>query len=154
MPKIGKPVEVHATFRFTVTIGNLDQAAFTECTLPSLQVETIDINEGGLESIVHRLPVRVKASTVTLRRGIVKSSELWAWYDQVRRGDISKALREVTITMFGLSHGSASSSIIPISTWVFHRAYPIKWVGPQLKAGDQAIALEEIEIAHHGFEVK
>jgi phage tail-like protein len=154
MPRTGEPIEVHSSFRFLVKIDDIDQAAFTECDLPSLQVETLDVTEGGLSGYVHRLPVRVKAGTVTLRRGITKGSALVKWYEMVLNGQIDKAMKTVSITMLGLKVSGGSSSVSTISTWTFNRAYPVKWVGPRLKSGDQAIAVEEIEIAHSGVEVE
>ncbi len=146
MPQVGKPIEIHATFRFTVKIDGIDSAAFTECTLPSLQVETQDLTEGGQNEFVHKLPVRVKAGPVKLRHGITKDKELLNWYMQVLRGDMKKAMRTVSVVMY-------DSKLKPVATWTFNRAYPIKWSGPALKASDQAIAIEELEIAHNGFEV-
>jgi|FLYN01.1.fsa_nt_gi phage tail-like protein len=147
MPKAGDQAEIHANFRFTVSIDGMVYAAFTECTLPSLQVETQDINEGGMNQYVHKLPVRVKPGSVTLRRGITKNDELLKWYLQVLQGKIKDATRTVTVVMY-------DSMLKPIATWTFQRAYPIKWGGPTLKSGDQALAIEELEIAHHGFEVE
>jgi len=147
MPRVGSQAEIHASFRFTVSIDGIVYAAFTECTLPSLQVETQDINEGGRHEYVHRLPVRVKAGSVTLRRGITKNDEMWKWYKQVLEGKIKDATRTVTIIMY-------DSTLRPVSTWTFKGAYPVKWGGPTLKSGDQALAIEELEIAHHGFEME
>jgi phage tail-like protein len=33
------------------------------------------------------------------------------------------------------------------------RAFPVKWVGPELKASDNAAAIETLEIAHEGIDV-
>jgi phage tail-like protein len=147
MPRTGDPVEIHAAFRFTVTVDGISQAAFTECNLPSLQVETQSLNEGGQNTYVHTLPVRVKAGNVTLKHGITKNRSLLEWYLQVLRGDIKKAMRTVTIVTYDVRRK-------PVATWTFHNAYPVKWGGPQLRTGDQALAIEELEFAHHGFEVK
>ncbi len=35
--------------------------------------------------------------------------------------------------------------------WTFRDAYPVKWSGPSFKAGDNAIAIESIELAHNGL---
>ncbi|MFN8375294.1 MAG: phage tail protein [Anaerolineae bacterium] len=147
MPRTGQPVEIHATFRFTVSVGGIDQAAFTECNLPSLQVETQSLNEGGQNTYAHTLPIRVKAGNVTLKHGITKNAELLKWYLQVLQGDMENAMRTVTVIMYDVKHK-------PIATWTFHRAYPVKWGGPQLKTADQSLAIEELEFAHHGFEVE
>jgi phage tail-like protein len=146
MPRVGQPIEFHATFRFKVLVDGINLAAFIECNLPSLQVETEDIKEGGQNTYTHRLPVRVNAGTVTLKQGITRNDQLLNWYLQVLRGDIESATRTVSVIIL-------DSIKIPIATWTFYDAYPIKWGGLMLKSSDQAVAIEELELAHHGFEV-
>ncbi|MEQ8677310.1 MAG: phage tail protein [Aggregatilineales bacterium] len=147
MPRTGAPIEIHPSFRFAVKIDNINYAAFTECTLPNLQVETQDIKEGGQNEYVHKLPVRVNVGTITLRHGITKDFELLNWYIQVLQGEIEKATRTVEVVMYG-------TDLKPLSTWMFERAYPVKWSGPTLKTADQALAIEVLELAHHGFVIK
>ncbi len=147
MPPVGKPIEIHAGFRFVVQVDNINTAAFTECTLPRLQVETEDIKEGGLNAYIHRLPVRVNAGTVTLKHGVTKSDELLNWYLQVLQGQIKNATRNVTLIIFD------STRKVQIAQWAFNQAYPIRWGGPTLRTGDSAVAIEELELAHRGFTV-
>lgn len=143
---VGDPIEFHGSFRFTVKVDNIAAAAFTEFVMPSLQVETEEIKEGGLNAYSHKLPVRVNVGSATLRHGITKDLRLLNWYLQVLRGDIKNARRQVTVTMYDEGH-------LPMLTWGFHEAYPIKWGGPTLKADNTGVAIEEIEFVHHGFEV-
>lgn len=144
MPQTGARPELHPAFRFTVKIDGISYAAFTECTLPNLQVETKDVIEGGQNEYVHKLPLRVKAGSVKLRHGITRDAELLAWYLQVLNGDIASAMRTVEVVMY-------SATLEQIGNFTFLRSYPIKWTGPTLKTGEQAIAIEELELAHHGF---
>jgi phage tail-like protein len=146
MPRTGNPIEFHTTFRFKVLVDGINLAAFVECNLPSLQVETEDIKEGGQNAYTHRLPVRVNAGTVSLKQGITRNDQLLNWYLQVLRGDIESATRTVSVIIL-------DSMKVPIATWTFYEAYPIKWGGLMLKSSDQAVAIEELELAHHGFEV-
>ena len=52
------------TFHFYV--DGIDEAVFTEVSGLQVEVEVTDYEEGGLNSHVHRLPGRVKVSTVLL----------------------------------------------------------------------------------------
>ena len=38
-----------------------------------------------------------------------------------------------------------------LRAWNFDGAFPIKWHGPSFAAGSTDMAVEELEIAHHGF---
>lgn len=147
MPPLGKPPELHPGFRFVVRVDNVNTAAFTECTLPKLQVETLDIKEGGQNEYIHRLPVRVNAGTVTLKHGVTKSDELLKWYLDVLKGKIKDATRDVTVTIYDVTLK------IVVAKWSFKNAYPIRYGAPALRAGDDAIAIEELELAHQGFTV-
>jgi phage tail-like protein len=146
MPITGAELEFHTSFRFMVSIEGLNVAAFTECTLPNLQVETEEIKEGGQNTYTHKLPVRINAGTITLRSGLTRNDALLKWYLQVLKGDMKNATRTVTVVIFD-SLGKR------VATWTFHGAYPVKWSGPALKTSDSVVAIEEIEFAHHGFEV-
>jgi phage tail-like protein len=140
------PFEFHSTFRFEVYVEDILSATFTECTLPTLQVETLDIKEGGQNEYIHRLPVRVNAGTVKLRHGFTSGNVLLSWYLQVLTGDISSAIRQVSVVLNDVTGEQ-------VALWNFRDAYPIKWSGPTLKADSHDVAIEELELAHHGFVV-
>jgi len=137
--------EYNYSFRFSVTIDNIFNIIFTEFRLPSLQVDTDPIKEGGQNAYTHMLPTRVNAGTISLKHGLTSDLALLNWYGQVMRGEMSTAYRVVTVKMIDTAR-------IPIITWTFREAYPTKWSGPTFKAGSSEIAIEEIELVYHGFE--
>ncbi len=137
--------ESHVNFRFDVIVEGVIVAAFTECTLPTLQVETMDIKEGGQNTYTHKLPVRVNAGSITLKHGLSRRTELLSWYLQVLEGDIEEATRQVTVVMYDVMH-------IPLAIWNFRNAYPVKWTGPTLKSDGSEIAIESLELTYHSFE--
>jgi phage tail-like protein len=69
------------------------------------------------------------------------------WYLQVLKGDLENAYKDVTVVMYDTGR-------IPVMTWTFRRACPVKWSGPTLKSDDNSVAVEEIEFVHHGFDVE
>lgn len=137
----------HSSFRFSVAVDGINYAAFTEFTLPSLQVETQDIKEGGQNSFAHKLPIRVTAGTATLKHGIATDFTLLNWYMDVLKGDIAAATRQVTVVMY-------NELTVPMMTWAFRKAYPVKWGGPSFKSDSNGVAIEEIEFVHHGFDIE
>jgi phage tail-like protein len=38
-----------------------------------------------------------------------------------------------------------------IAAWTLEDVFPAKWTGPTLDVGANAVALEILELAHHGF---
>jgi len=142
----GQRVEVYDAFRFVVDIQE-GEMFFTECTLPTLEVDVIEQKEGGYNTGVHLLPGPVKAGRLTLKRGITKSSALLVWYAQVASGEVKAATRNVTLTML-------SSQGQPVMRMDLIRAYPVKWSGPSFKAGDSTIAIETLELAFAEVQVQ
>lgn len=134
------------SFRFAVAVDGINFAAFTEFTLPTLTVKTDDITEGGLNTHIHYLPVRVTVGSATLKHGVASDFSLLNWYMQVLNGDIAAATRQITVTMF-------DGARVPLMTWTFREAYPVKWSGPSLKTDGNSVGIEEIEFVHHGFDI-
>lgn len=140
------PQEWFQSFLFVVAVDNIKYGAFSEIVLPSLTVKTEDVHEGGQNSFLHKLPVNVDVGTFTLKRGITRDLYFLRWYMQIINGNVRDATRTVTV----VTHDTLN---IPVAIYTFADAYPIKWRGPSLKASESAIAVEEIEFVHHGFEV-
>lgn len=132
----------HPTFRFAVQVDQFEMAIFDECSLPSLEVDVLEQQEGGFNSGVHLLPGRVKAGRLTLKRGVFKSSEMLKWYqavlDKSKRAEAVK--RTVTVKMLDIEGQ-------PVMTLNFERTFPVKWTGPTFKADDNTIAVESLELA-------
>jgi phage tail-like protein len=134
-------------FRFMVIVEGIFNLVFTEFRLPSLQVDLEKIQEGGQNTYTHQLPTRVNVGTVTLRHGLTRDMSLLNWYMDVLNGDLEKAYRQVTVIL-------VDSTSIPIVVWNFRNAYPVKWSGPTLKSDSSELAIEEIELVYHGFELE
>lgn len=137
-------VQPEATFRFRVKVDGLYFAAFTEFQMPDLQMETQDLKEGGQNTFIHKLPVRMKVGPAILRQGITVDLALMQWYMMVVNGDIQNAIKPVTVDLMN-TKGE------PWITFHFADAYPIKWKGPKLNTADNSVAVEELHFVHHGF---
>ena len=138
----GKRVDPLTTRKFFVEIGNIVRAEFSEVSGLNAEVEVLSYEEGGKNGFVHKLPGRVKFPNVTLKRGTTDSLELWDWFVQAVNGKIER--RDVGILLYN-QEGQAERE------WTLERAYPVKWTGPDFKAGDNAIAIETLELAHEGL---
>lgn len=131
-----------ANCRFYVRVGNETEAVFTEVS--GLQVETTiqEYEEGGNNAFVHKLPVRTKVSNLTLKRGIAKGNAFYKWYESIVAGRIER--KNLSLVIFAASGEE-------IAQWDFDGAFPIKWIGPQLTAEGNAVAIETLELAHSGI---
>lgn len=125
-------------FRFIVSVDGEAIGAFTECALPTVEWETEEVKEGGLNTYVHQLPGRRKASKITLKNGVGLAQDLVNWYIDSLTEEFSR--KQVSISLMNIKRET-------MMTWDIENAYPTKWTGPQLKAEDNTIAIQELELA-------
>jgi phage tail-like protein len=132
-----------AAFRFKIEIdGLIKDAGFSECSGLSAETEVEDVREGGLNEYLHRLPKGSKYGNLTLKHGLTTSESLWNWHSDVVRGKIQR--RRITVMLMDREGAEERR-------WCVEQAYPVKWMGPDLKADGSAVAIESLEFAHYGF---
>ena len=157
-----RPDDPLPAFRFVLELGALQIAGFQECTGLQLETKTFDYAEGGRNSAMLKFPERGTVSNITLKRGMVAgptSDTLYKWQRDVMTGafdprdnphrrpadasdDIANRLAIVLQNELG----------IEVKRWRLVRAFPVKWSGPDLKAGASAVAIETLVIACEGLE--
>ena len=109
-----------------------------------LQVEweIHEYKEGGVNDYVHRLPIRAKYQNVKLTRPLTaETSKVAEW--------ISKVSTTGQRTQARISVKDAAGT--EIAAWTLDEVFPAKWTGPTLDVGQNQVAVEILEIAHHGF---
>lgn len=131
-------------YRFYVEIDGHAQAVFTEVS--GLQVETVvmDYEEGGNNGFVHRRPGRTKVSNLTLKHGMTGSHDFFSWYMDFLGGQIKPL--NISVVMYNTKGDE-------MVRWDFLKAFPVKWVGPQLAADSKNSAIETLELAHQGVQI-
>ena len=139
-----------ATFLFEV--DGVEIGRFMEVSGLEVSIETEDVQEGGQNSFVHKLPGRMTWPNITLKRGVTQTDSLLKWMNDssgekfAAKGD-KLARSTAAITLLG--PGSQR-----LRAWEFDGAFPVKWTGPSFSASSTDVAMEEIEITHHGFRAK
>lgn len=117
--------------------------AFQQVTGLSAELEVLAYPEGGVNDFVHQLPLRHSWGRITLRRGVVRDPGLWSWYEAGLTQSLG-ARRDGVITVL-TPMGTAAVA------WSFKAGLAAKWTGPDLDAGQDAVGVESIEIAHQGL---
>ena len=136
--------ETPTSCRFYVQIEGVAQAVFTEVSGLGMEMVVEDVEEGGNNNFVHRLPGRCKIGNLTLKRGMTKSNEFLLWGRDMSQGKINP--KNVSVILYNVDGTE-------FMRWEFKNAFPVKWTGPQLKADDRGSAIETLELAHDGFDV-
>jgi len=103
-------------------------------------------NGNDPENQVRKIPNISKVSDVTLKRGIIKSQDLWDWINLTRREGWT-AQRNVTITMMDEANQNT------VMRWTLQNSVPIKYTGPSLNAkGGSDVAMEELVLSAEGIQ--
>jgi phage tail-like protein len=133
----------YLAFNYLVEIEGVKRAAFSEVTGLQAEVEVKDYREGGLNDHMHRLPGPIRyPSNLILKYGLTDDDTLWNWYLQVTQGKIVRKNASIVLL---------DSAREEKRRWNFAQAYPVRWSGPQLRAGTAEVAVETIELVHNGL---
>lgn len=133
---------------FTVTVdrekkeGRRDLGTFSTCEGLSFEVDVLQREEGGNNDFVHQLPGRVKYQNIKLTRPLNRHS-----------GEVAKWLASMThpIKRCEVAIEARSAGGDVVARWALHGVIPVKWNGPSLGSEGPKVAMETLELAHHGF---
>jgi phage tail-like protein len=143
VPKAGDRNDPIPAFRFTVRFDDLPPGGFSDCSGLQVETEVQDFREGGLNTHTWKFVTRAKQSNLMLKRGIV-NKVLWDWYQDMINGKMK--FRNGTI----LVHDPSGAK--NVLEFQIIQAFPVKWVGPELNAAQNNLAVEAVEFAHQGLE--
>ena len=98
------------------------------------------------EPHVRKIPGSHKVGDVTLKRGVVDSSDLWDWITDTRTNGVD-AQRDVIITL-------RDEAANPVQKYTLRNVVPMKYTGPTLAGkGGGEVAMEELVLSAEGFEI-
>lgn len=132
----------YAVFKFVVEIQGLQVGGFSEVSGLQSETEVEEYREGGNNLHFHKLAKATKYGNLILKRGLVDSPALWNWRQEVISGVINR--KQVTVILQDRLGQEKWR-------WVFEEAYPVKWSSTDLNATGNTIAVESVELAHHGY---
>ena len=88
-----------------------------------------------------------KVTDVTLKRGVIGSTELYAWLNDVRNGTPNH-YKTVTIKLM------AEDRETEVVRWKLTNARPMKYTGPSLNGKGTDLAIEELVLASERIDVE
>jgi phage tail-like protein len=121
-------------------------AAFSECDGLEMTLEAKTIKEGGNNARLHRLAGPVNYGTLTLRRGMTPSFDLWQWFSRVC---VDPSVRADGHVVLLAQDGSTERA-----RFFLQRCLPIKLKGPALNAREGAVAIEELQLVYDSLSLE
>ncbi|MFZ5475681.1 MAG: phage tail protein [Myxococcota bacterium] len=141
-PRVADP---EGNFIFTLEISGIEVAQFKECSGLKSTTDVFELQEGGVNHTVHKLPGQTRWDNIVLRAGVTSDTSLMAWRDEILQDDFGNR-RNGSIVMKTLQ-------MEEVRRYNFVNAWPVAWEGPSFDAGGADLAVEMLEIAHHGVYV-
>jgi hypothetical protein len=86
------------------------------------------------------------ASHLILKRGVCGALDLYTWWDQTRNGQVSPQ-RKITVQLLG------SDLQTVVLTWTFHQVRPVALSYSPLRAQENEVVIETLELAFDRFEL-
>ncbi len=121
----------HGSYYFELQIGSLSLAQFTEASGLKTSTTVFEIEEGGVNHMVHKLPGQSRYENIILKFGVTGSVELLEWRNMFMKDNSGEE----------------------VMRWEFVDAWPVSYEGPSFNSGSSDIAIETFELAHHGLKV-
>lgn len=120
---------------------------FSDVSGLTTEIHISEYRDGNeTESAVRKMPGSYKVGDITLKRGVVDSSDLWDWITQTRTTGLL-AQRDVVITL-------RDEAANPVQQWKLRNAVPMKYTGPALAGkGGGEVAMEELVLSAEGYEI-
>ena len=127
---------------FSVTIGNNELGTFSSCEGLGVEVVLEQREEGGFNGHVWQLPTRLKYTNIKLSRPLGQDTKkVVEWFASMTTG-----VKRRTATIVARNAKNEA-----VATWNLSGVVPVRWTGPSLNVDSPKVAMETIEIAHHGF---
>jgi phage tail-like protein len=132
-------------FQFSIQVGTIT-GYFTEISGIISENDVIMhkvVTPQGRE-VTLQIPGRANGGEFTLKRGMTKNLDFWAWRELVVSGDIVTARTDVTVTMYNRAYKA-------VRQWHMLNAWPSKLSGPQISSDSNDVTIEELTIQHEGL---
>jgi phage tail-like protein len=117
------------------------QAGFQEVSGLGMEITVAEYragNAGTNEPI--KITGTVKTPDVTLKRGVIGSTDLYDWLHEVRNGSQNQ-LKNVTIKLMAEDRETVAQQ------WKLSNSRPMKYTGPSLNGKGTDLAIEELVLA-------
>jgi len=132
-------------FQFLVDAG-FTQASFREVSQLTSSVDVIEYREGGDKTAATRkFPGLRKTGEVVLRRGIIGSNELFAWFSTINGSQVEK--RDVRVSLL-------NDDQEPVMQWLLINAWPRSYAAGPFDAMASTVAIEQLALVFDSLQLQ
>lgn len=132
------------TISYQVSMDNAELGEFATCEGLGIEVVMEVREEGGNNDFAWSLPTRLKYPNVKLTRPLsTDAAKVVRWISGIVESSERSNGKIVARTSAGK----------PVLTWALSDVVPVRWTGPSFNSESSKVAVETLELAHHGFRV-
>lgn len=128
-------------FCFYVNIDGL-KAFFKSVSGLKYETESIPVREGGVNDTTWMLVGATKWSPLVFKNGFAGKGDLLKWREEWVSGKMGR---------LGGTISQLDTAMNPVVGWQFVGGWPTKWELGELDAAKSELAIETLEITHHGL---
>lgn len=141
----GVVIDPYTNYNFLLEFDQTIRAAFQQVSGLDSTVDIVEYREGG-DPTTRKLAGRTTHSNIVLKWGIAPDIDFSEWHRRIS-ADPSNLPNERMggAILLMNSHGET------VSRWEFERAWPTKYVAPDLNAESSDVAIETVELCHEGI---
>ena len=145
MPATSQRRDPFPVYCFRVEIDEIDGATAFFKSVSGLKFETdvVDFQEGGQNEFTHRLVGPTKWANLIFKRGFSQDNKLIQWRQEWISGKKSRRNGKII---------QLNTKLEPVCEWKFKEGWPCKWELSEMDASKSELAIETLEIAHHGLQ--
>lgn len=137
--------EPEGNFIFELEIDGISVAQFMECNGLKSSTQVFELEEGGMNHRVHKLPGQSRWENLVLRYGVTTDTSLLDWRNEILDDGFAKRRNGAIILK--------NMAMEEVRRYSFVNAWPVSYEGPNFVANGAELAVEMIELAHHGVTV-
>ena len=145
-----------ASFQFRVDFSGVPgmngdtEARFQEVSGLNFEITTEEFTEGGENRFSYKLPKRAKYPNLVLKRGLFKDTAIVKWMKDAMSTFFTVAVYDFKPVDIAVALLDEEGN--PLVTWNVVQAYPVKLSVSDLRATDNSIVVETLELAYQYFE--
>ncbi len=123
---------------------------FQEVSGLSFDIEVEEYREGGENRFSHKFPKRARYPNLVLKRGFLQDSAIIEWFKSAMNTFF-------TVVIYDFKPADIIVSLLdeagePLAVWNVVQAYPVKYAASGMNATQNAVMVENIELAYQYFE--
>lgn len=133
-------------FYYEVSIDGAEgaQAAFQEVSGIEVSSDVETISEAGLNEYSHRVPKKTQYNNLVLKRGLyADDSTMQDWVTSTLQEGLLMFVQPKNILVTLMDENGDK-----VMAWNFVNAYPVKWSASGLSSMENAVVVENIELAY------